>query len=227
LKAPGEKLESLLRESTRNLVQYLTAIHGYLQLLQGEEMSPHAKELVQKLVEQDQRACALLETLIGLEQSQKNIMAAVAPSTEIERKPARGPVPLDTIRRRGRILLVGGEGASIEFQRSVLFYLGGEVFLETQVENLRQRLLNEEFGLVLMDENCLPAGQGEELHHWIAEKCPEMQDRIVFLTSETSRNANEKLGFRTLQKPLQLPELIQCSRELLSFPGLAENGTVQ
>jgi hypothetical protein len=227
LKAPGEKLESLLRESTRNLVQYLTAIHGYLQLLQAEEMSTHAKELVQKLVEQDQRACALLQTLIGLEQSQKNIMAAATSSPDVDRKPARGPVPVDTIRRRGRILLVGSEGASIEFQRSVLFYLGGEVSLETQVENVRQRLLNEEFELVFMDENCLPAGQVEELHHWIAEKCPAMQDRIVFLTSEASRGASEKLGFRTLQKPLQLPELIQCSRELLSFPGLAERGTVQ
>src|SRR5262245_45311084 len=190
-------------------------------------MSPHAKELVQKLVEQDQRACALLETLIGLEQSQRNIMAAVATSTETDRKPARGPVPVETIRRKGRILLVGSEGASIEFQRSVLFYLGGEVSLETQVENLRQRLLNEEFELVFTDENCLHAGQVEDLHRWIAEKCPEMQGRIVFLTSEASRSASEKLGFRTLQKPLQLPELIQCSRELLSFPGFAEKGTVQ
>ena len=60
MRNPEERLESVLRESTRNLIQHLTAIHGYLQLLQSEEMTAVAREIVRKLIDHDQRACSML-----------------------------------------------------------------------------------------------------------------------------------------------------------------------
>ena len=230
MKNPEDKIGSVLHEKTRSLVQHLTAIHGYLQLLQGEQMSASARELVRKLLEQDQRACAVLETLIGLEQSQKNLMAAAPAPQPVENQPSRRPLavqPLQMMKGRGRVLLAGNDSATLEFQRTVLFHLGSEVVLELQIEDFRKRLLNEEFELVLIDEIFMPASQAEELSKWIVAKRAGLKERIVFLTAATADNQFEKMGFRILKKPLQIPELIQCSREFLTFVTATPRPTVQ
>ncbi len=231
MKNPEGQIESILRESTRSLVQHITAIHGYLQLLQCQEMSAQAQSLVRKLMEQDQRACAVLETLIGLEQSHKNILAhSISSPAQLEPQavqrqgpPQQLPIPKGS----GRVLLVGNDGAALEFQRTVLLYLGGEVSFESQPENLRARLLEEDFELILIDELCMSASQADDLGKWIAEKRGALKDRVVFLSAGALNNAFERLGFRTLRKPLQIPELIECSRELL--PKIMNSGkdTVQ
>ncbi len=230
MKNPEGQLESILRESTRSLVQHITAIHGYLQLLQGEEMSVQAKALVRKLLEQDQRACSVLQTLIGLEQSHKNILANTASGVaQSETQPPRhtASIPQLAIKSSGRVLLVGNDSAALEFQRSVLLYLGGEVSFEADPEHLRTRLLEEEFELILIDELCISSAQADDLCAWIASRTEEVKNRVVFLSAGALNNAFEKLGFRTLRKPLQIPELIECSREILPKIMVTGKDTVQ
>ena len=219
MRNPEEKLESVLRDSTRNLIQHLTAIHGYLQLLQSEEMSVVAREIVRKLLDHDQRACSMLETLIGLERSQKKMGNQIS-------VPALGSLTAETASQipnpepapaGSRVLLVGADSAILDFQRQVLFHMGGDIAQETSLENARALLLNERFDLVLIDENCLPVGQLEEFCNWLQSTRPQLRERIVFLSATTSQAEVEKLAVRSLKKPLQLLELIQCSREFLPF----------
>ena len=230
MRTPEEKLESVLRESTRNLIQHLTAIHGYLQLLQSEEMSTMAREIVRKLIDHDQRACNMLETLIGLERSQKNIghhiSLVVSQSTASE---TAAPISnAEPVAPGSRVLLVGSDSAILDFQRQVLFNMGGDIAQETNLENARVLLSSERFDLVLIDENCLPAGQLETFCNWIQAKRPEIRERIVFLVAAASQAEVEKLAVRSLKKPLQLLELIQCSREFLPFAAAPQSsqGTV-
>ena len=219
MRNPEEKLESVLRESTRNLIQHLTAIHGYLQLLQSEEMTAVAREIVRKLIDHDQRACSMLETLIGLERSQKNIgnhisLAPLQPMIAEAATPTSTPEPALP---GSRVLLVGTDSATLDFQRQVLFHLGGDIAEETSLENARALLTNEQFDLVLIDENCLAAGQLEEFGNWVRTTLPQLRERIVFLIAAASQPEVEKLALRSLRKPLQLLELIQTSREFLPF----------
>jgi len=219
LRDPEERLESVLRDSTRNLIQHLTAIHGYLQLLQSEEMSAVAREIVRKLLDHDQRACSMLETLIGLERSQKrmgsHVSGAPLESVTAETAPQTlGPEPPPA---GSRVLLVGADSAILEFQRQVLSHMGGDIAQETSLENARALLLSEQFDLVLIDENCLPAGQLQEFCNWVEGTRPQLRERIVFLIAAASQGEVEKLAVRSLKKPLQLLELIQCSREFLPF----------
>jgi hypothetical protein len=226
LRTPEEKLESVLRESTRNLIQHLTAIHGYLQLLQNEEMSAMAREIVRKLIDHDQRACSMLETLIGLERSQKNIghHISLAPSQAGASETAAPISNAEPVTPGCRVLLVGTDSAILDFQRQVLFHMGGDIAQETNLENARALLTNEQFDLVLIDENCLPAGQLEEFCNWIQAKRPQMRERLVFLVAASSQAEVEKLALRSLRKPLQLLELIQCSREFLPFAASPQSG---
>lgn len=226
MRNPEEKLESVLRDSTRNLIQHLTAIHGYLQLLQSEEMSAVAREIVRKLLDHDQRACSMLETLIGLERSQKKMgnQGSVGPlesvtAETVPQTPSPEPPPAGS-----RVLLVGTDSAILDFQRQVLFHMGGDIAQETSLENARALLLNERFDLVLIDENCLPAGQLEEFCNWLQSARPQLRERIVFIMAAASQAEVEKLAVRSLKKPLQLLELIQCSREFLPFAVAPQSG---
>lgn len=219
MRNPEEKLESILRDSTRNLIQHLTAIHGYLQLLQGEEISAMAREIVRKLMDHDQRACAMLETLIALEHSQRNIgnQASAIPVQQAaveQPRPVQNPEP---IQQGSRVLLIGSDSAMLEFQRQVLFHMGAEITEEANIDNARSLLINQEFGLVLIDENCLLPSQVEEFCNWIQTSRPQVRERIVFLVAAASQADLEKLAIRSLRKPLQIMELIQCSREFLPF----------
>jgi hypothetical protein len=230
LRNPEEKLESVLRESTRNLIQHLTAIHGYLQLLQNEEMSAMAREIVRKLLDHDQRACSMLETLIGLERSQKNIghhisLGPLQSVTADTAPPTSNPEPAAP---GSRVLLVGTDSAILDFQRQVLFHMGGDIAEETNLENARTLLMNEQFDLVLVDENCLAPGQLEEFCNWVQARRPQLRERIVFLIAAASQAEAEKLAVRSLRKPIQLLELIQCSREFLPFAAAPQGsqGTV-
>ena len=126
------------------------------------------------------------------------------------------------------MLLVGSDSAILDFQRQVLFHMGGNIAQETNLENARVLLSSERFDLVLIDENCLPAGQLENFCNWIQAKRPEIRERIVFLVAAASQAEVEKLAVRSLKKPLQLLELIQCSREFLPFAAAPQSsqGTV-
>ena len=95
--------------------------------------------------------------------------------------------------------------------------MGGDIAQETSLENARALLLSEQFDLVLIDENCLPAGQLQEFCNWVEGTRPQLRERIVFLIAAASQGEVEKLAVRSLKKPLQLLELIQCSREFLPF----------
>jgi hypothetical protein len=230
LRNPEDRLESILRDSTRNLIQHLTAIHGYLQLLQGEEMSAVAREIVGKLIGHDQRACSMLETLIALEHSQRNIdsQASAIPVQQNAVEKPRLPQDPEPIQHGRRVLLVGADSAILEFQRQVLFHMGGDITEEANIENVRNLLTSQEFGLVLIDESCLMPGQVEDFCNWIQASRPHMRERMVFLVAAASQPDMEKLDLRSLKKPLQLMELIQCSREFLPFAAThqSNHGTV-
>lgn len=230
MRNPEEKLESILRDSTRNLIQHLTAIHGYLQLLQTEEMGTVAREIVRKLIDHDQRACSMLETLIALEHSQRNIgnQVALAPAQPIAAEAANSASAAEPAAPGSRVLLVGSDSAILDFQHQVLVHMGGDVAEQTSLENARALLKSEQFDLVLIDENCLPSGQLEEFCQWAEATRPELRERIVFLVTAASQGEVDKLSVRSLRKPLQLMELIQCSREFLPFAATPQSshGTI-
>jgi hypothetical protein len=230
LRNPEDKLESILRDSTRNLIQHLTAIHGYLQLLQGEEISAVAREIVRKLIDHDQRACSMLETLIALEHSQRNIgnHASVIPVQQTAIEQPRSSQNPEPVQHGSRVLLIGADSAMLEFERQVLFHMGADILEETNIENARSLLISQEFGLVLIDENCLRPGQVEEFCSWMQASRPQARERTVFLVAAASQADLEKLAVRSLRKPLQIMELIQCSREFLPFAATAQSspGTV-
>lgn len=118
----------------------------------------------------------------------------------------------------GRILLAESEEAVLEFERDVLSGAGASVVTAVNLDELKTRLSEQTFDMVILD-GTLPNGGLPDLHRWIADKCPGLQKHLLLTFSSAAdpivRNYMQENNLEFLLKPFEVADLIMKARQLL------------
>ena len=128
------------------------------------------------------------------------------------------PLPKRDLVIEGRVLLAEEEEAVLDFERDVLVGAGAEVTTVRRTEEVKERAGLDSFDALII--NGMSAGwNAGEAYHWLAEKYPGMEKRVLFTFSTVLdgglRQFLESKEVPFLVKPFEVAELISQARKLL------------
>jgi CheY-like chemotaxis protein len=220
---------------SKDLINPLTAMLGYIELLRGESISPQAQHYLQKLQLQVEKTQQVVMTLAAAANSPHPAMpAAAGPPPAIQEE-----VPVEERRRRphplrratdlavlplpaairARVLLVQKNEAALEFNRSVLVALGNEVMATFSGHDALHMLQAEDVSAVILDDELDGEWPGRKLYGWICEHRPELRDRVLLTVSAHPkpeiREWLDESEVAHVRKPLQMNEMIQGLQDIL------------
>ena len=120
----------------------------------------------------------------------------------------------------GRVLLVEEEEAVLEFERDVLTGAGAAVVTARTSQDVKTRLLSEQFDAVIMNGKMPDQWTAKESYPWLKENCPGMQGHILYTFSTGVEPADGRTFLQEnnvpyLVKPFEVAELISQARKLL------------
>ncbi|HVR35294.1 MAG TPA: ATP-binding protein [Methylomirabilota bacterium] len=131
-------------------------------------------------------------------------------------EPARAPEPEV---KPARILVLDDEQAIAELLGEMLSILGHRPTLCFAPPEALELIHTNEFDLIISDFR-MPVMNGEEFHHAVSERKPDLARRMIFLTGdvvhEKTRAFLEQDGRRHLSKPFQLTRIEAVVQEALS-----------
>ena len=130
----------------------------------------------------------------------------------------------------GRVLLVEEEEAVLEFERDVLAGAGANVVTAKTSQDVKTRLLSEEFEAVIMAGKMPGDWNAKESFTWIKENCPTMAGHVLFTFSNGVEQSDGRAFLQensvpSLVKPFEVAELISQARKLLQKTQAASAGT--
>jgi len=218
----------------RDLINPLTAIFGYIELLKAESVEPRSAHLVTRMEEQIEKARKVIATFSSGSEKQKLHAAETASVSraELERpitpsKPktetvADAPMWQPTAREDNtgtRILVVQRSEAVLEFQRSVLSALGAEVIPALSASDALDHLRTTRMDAIVLDDELEEPLSSKRLVWWVRENRPELAERMLLTVSrKPSRETREILEVAMLPhvtKPLEVLELYSRAQQVL------------
>ena len=218
----------------RDLINPLTAIFGYIELLKAESVEPRSAHLVMRMEEQIEKARKVIATFSSGSEAQKLRGGEVVtvPRAELERpvvaaKPkteivATTPMWQPTTPEGSsgvRILLVQRSEAVLEFQRSVLSALGAEVISALSASDALDHLRTTKMDAIVLDDELEEPLSSKRLVWWVRENRPELSERMLLTVSrKPSRETREILEIAMLPhvtKPLEVLELYSRAQQVL------------
>jgi DNA-binding response OmpR family regulator len=130
----------------------------------------------------------------------------------------------------GRVLLVEAEESVLEFERDVLAGAGAAVVTARTSQDVKTRLLSEQFDAVIMNGKMPGEWNARESHTWLKTNCPDMEGHILFTFSSTVEQSEGRVFLQEnsvpfLVKPFEVAELISQTRRLLQKSLAAGAGT--
>ncbi len=145
------------------------------------------------------------------------------------------PAPIKTVLHphegalRGRILLVEEEEAILEFERDVLAGAGAAVVTARTSQDVKTRLLSEQFEGLIMAGKLPGDWNAKESCAWLKENCPDMTGHVLFTFSNGVDQADgrpflQENNIPYLVKPFEVAELISQARRLLQKTQAAAAG---
>jgi DNA-binding NtrC family response regulator len=119
----------------------------------------------------------------------------------------------------GTVLLVDDEEAVIEFERDVLAGAGAQVVTLMNWDEVKLRLVNQQFDAVIMNGK-MPGGSNlQEVYEWISKNCPGLESHLLFtfssLTEPEERSFLQENNVPHLVKPFEVGDLIAHARRML------------
>jgi PAS domain S-box-containing protein len=120
----------------------------------------------------------------------------------------------------GRVLLVEPEESVLEFERDVLAGAGAAVVTARTSQDVKTRLLSEEFDAVIMSGKMPGEWNAKESYTWLKSNCGHMEGHVLF-TFASGVDVSDGRGFLQensvpyLVKPFEVAELISQTRKLL------------
>jgi len=159
----------LLRDLHHDLMNPLTVIVGYSQLLLGRrDLSEDVRAQIEHILEQAQECSRLM----------KNVSQSVSTETNPNLKALRLPNAT-----RNRVLVVDDDPAQIE---RVIAILRDECMVDSCAggDEALCRLLTDDFDLVLLSVRLVGAMQGALFFKTLVVQQPEVAARIILLTPE-------------------------------------------
>lgn len=232
----GRYLESgkLMGSISRDLINPLTAILGYVELLKGEKLDDRCRHYLEKLQSQTEKAQGIVMALNSAvpaphpaalapqAKGPEQIAAMPAELAETSMVPTSFPPP---VAGRSRVLVVQRSEALLEFERAVLSGMQADV-LATHTGNDAITVMEaEELNAVLIDDDLEGEWTGARLLGWIAEHRPDLRDRVLMTVCSRPRTEVQELlqtsSIPHVKKPIQMAELFSGIRRILgaSAPG--------
>jgi len=218
----------------RDLINPLTAIFGYIELLKAESVEPRSAHLVTRMEEQIEKARKVIAAFSSGTEGRQLSGTEIVPvaRTELERpvvasKPKKETVPNTTMWQESppdsgagaRILLVQRSEAVLEFQRSVLSALGAEVIPALSASDALDHLRTTKMDAIILDDELEEPLSSKRLVWWVRENRPELSEKMLLTVSrKPSRETREILEVAMLPhvtKPLEVLELYSRAQQVL------------
>ncbi len=120
----------------------------------------------------------------------------------------------------GRVLLVEEEESVLEFERDVLSGAGAAVVTARTSQDVKTRLLSEQFDAVIMNGKMPGEWNARESYTWLQTNCPNMEGHVLFtfasgVEQSDGRSFLQEHNVPYLVKPFEVAELIAQTRKLL------------
>lgn len=127
-------------------------------------------------------------------------------------------IHFENLVRNKRILVVDDEEYILDFFSEVFRMFPMEVDTADDGRAAMEKILVKKYDLVFTDFK-MPNMSGKELYHWIKEQCPELVDKVIFVTGDTvstqTRQFFESTGNRYLAKPFKIEEVKDIIQQTL------------
>ncbi len=120
----------------------------------------------------------------------------------------------------GRVLLVEEEESVLEFERDVLSGAGAAVVTARTSQDVKTRLLSEQFDAVIMNGKMPGEWNARESYTWLQSNCPNMEGHVLFTFASGVEQSDGRAFLQQnnvpyLVKPFEVAELIAQTRKLL------------
>jgi len=225
----------LMNVVSRDLINPLTAMLGYLELLKAEPLDERPLHYIERLQGQVEKIQNIVVSLSAPAAQPMPPSAPLPPMVALQPKfpappmsmPAEVPAPFAPTGNRPRILLVQKNEALIEFQRSVLSGMMVDPIVSLTGLDAVTFLQSEDVQAVIMDDELDGEWPGRKLLSWIMANKPELSERVL-LTVSTRPKADireliEKSNIAYISKPLQMGALLTGVQQILGYSPAVEN----
>jgi DNA-binding response OmpR family regulator len=108
----------------------------------------------------------------------------------------------------------------LEFERDVLMGAGATVVTARASQDVKTRLLSEQFDAIIMNGKMPGDWNAKESYAWLKQNCPGMEGHVLFTFSNgvdqsDGRSVLQQDNVPYLVKPFEVAELISHARKLL------------
>ncbi len=210
---------------SRELINPLTGVLGYIELLKGEPQNERSVHYLQKLQEQTEKMQAVASTLNSAPQagawkpSSQGQIAAPAPT--LVPKPLVVPSPTPTAEMHSRVLLIQKSEAVMEFQKSVLSTAGAEAICTSAGWEALSIMQNSKVDAVILDDELEGEWNASKIFAWICEHKPELAQKVLLTVSpkpaDEVREWMEGCGIPSVTKPLHIMKLFDGIQRILGM----------
>ncbi|MCU1310613.1 MAG: multi-sensor hybrid histidine kinase [Candidatus Angelobacter sp.] len=220
----------LIGNVSRDLINPLTAIMGYIDLLKAESLDDRCKQYIQKLQSQTEKMQDIVMALNSAPHARIRSSEAEpeeAIPSQISLVPALPSAPAPAIKParsstgRSRVLIVQKSEAVAEFEKTVLSALNAEVITAASGVEALTLLQSADVHAVILDDELEGEWRGKKLLDWIQENRPDLSKRLLLTVSQRPKDEIkemiEKLGVAHVTKPLQIMDLFTGMRQMLGF----------
>lgn len=231
--AAYHEFSKLANSIARDLINPLSAIFGYVELLKAEPVGERPTHLVSRLEEQVEKARRVITTFSnGQRAGSSGLESVPAAPAQIESVAAMTPAKREetAVQRvhqtmnpdespNARILLVQRNEAVFEFQRSVLNALGAEIIPAFSCSDALDQLRARELDAIILDDELEEPVASKRLVTWVRENRPELSDRILLTVSrkpsQETREILETAMLPHVTKPIEVLELYSRAQQVL------------
>lgn len=234
------EFSKLIGGVARDLINPLTALFGYVELLKAELNEGRPAHLVRRMEEQIEKARRIIATFSSSAKSVTGHAERISTASAVppldwtigrERLSSRIPAQEATIpttqlwdcvpaeSNGSRILLIQRSEPVFEFQRSVLSALGADVIPAFSSADALEQLRGKEVDAIILDDELEDSGSSKKLVWWVRENRPDLAERMLLTVSrKPTPETKEILEIAMLPhvtKPLEVLELYSRAQQIL------------
>ncbi len=207
---------------SRELINPLTAVLGYIELLKSEQQTERSLHYLQKLQEQTEKTQAVVATLNAAPKAgawKPSAAMSTGPSPVMVPKPVVVPSP--SMEMHSRVLLIQKSEAVMEFQRSVLSTAGAEAVCTQAGWEGIQVMQHTKVDAVILDDELEGEWNASKIFAWICEHKPELAQKVLLTVSprpaDDVREWMEGCGIPSVTKPLHIMKLFDGIQRILGM----------
>ena len=209
---------------SRELINPLTAVLGYIELLKAEPQNERSLHFLQKLQEHTEKTQAVAATLNAAPQAGAWKPSAAIQATAVPTlvpKPVVVPTPAHEPETHSRVLLIQKSEAVMEFQKSVLSTAGAEAICTHAGWEALSIMQNTKVDAVILDDELEGEWNASKIFAWICEHKPELAQKVLLTVSpkpaEEVREWMEGCGIPSVTKPLHIMKLFDGIQRILGM----------